>query len=175
VTLQKGASSSVNGANPWGPSTPNIGPLAEGASLVVIYSSKLENTIGHVTIYDVGLAGFEFQTTPFSYSLLSLPGPTAGVEGIFTEIGGDGQVGAGVFASSSTSGETVSLNGTIIAGPGSPYIEDSDWNGTDGVSLNQLWDTHTHGVTGVLDSPTNSVVITAPGDCLIAIANIITN
>jgi hypothetical protein len=67
VTLFPKASSSTNGANPWGPTAPTTGPLAEGASLVVVYSSLTE-PMGTVLLYDAGLAGTEFISV-LSYTL----------------------------------------------------------------------------------------------------------
>lgn len=171
VTLFPKASSSTNGANPWGPTAPTTGPLAEGASLVVVYSSLTE-PMGTVLLYDAGLAGTEFISV-LSYTLDSVPTIPGVSSSIFTEIGADGQIGSGLAAVAGLSGETTELNTTLIAGPGSA-ANDSDWNGTDGVPLNQLWDTHSHDVTGLLTPGTNGLTITASGDCLVAIANVLT-
>jgi len=75
--------------------------------------------------------------------------------------------------------KNTSLNSFLVAGPGSP-ANDADWNGSDGWPLIQLWDTHSHEVTGDLVTGLNTVSvfdsITPPanGDCLIGIANVLT-
>lgn len=172
VTLLPGASSSTDGSSPWGPTAPVTGPLAEGVSIVAIYTSSLEPT-GTVLVYDSGLAGDEFSGGNFSYNLDAVPTPPELFTSIFTEIGADGQIGNGVTAISTLSNETTALDSTLIAGPGST-INDSDWNGTDGVPLNQLWDTHSHDVSGLLVAGLNNVTISAGVDCLIPIANVLT-
>ena len=61
----------------------------------------------------------------------------------------------------------------------SSAASDSDWNGADGAPLPQVWDTHSHDVTGDLATGTNPVQIIDPftspgGDCTIGIANVLT-
>jgi len=172
VTLLPRASSSTDGSNPWGPTAPTSGPLAEGASIVAIYTSSLEAT-GTVLLYDSGLAGNEIGAGALSYDLDAIPTPPGTSTSVFTELGADGQIGSGVSASPGTPDETTSLNSTLIAGPGS-VANDSDWNGTDGVPLNQLWDTHSHDVSGLLTPGLNNVEVDAPDDCLVTIANVLT-
>ena len=176
VALQPGAASTESGIDPLDPTSPTTGPYAEGASLVVIFTSK---TIagGSVLLYDTGLAGTEFvSTTGLTYKLDAVPAPGTG-SSIFTEIGADGQAGSGLLNFGAT--KNTSLNTILVAGPGSP-ANDADWNGTDGVPLIQLWDTHSHDVTGDLVTGLNTVSIfdsispVANGDCLIGIANVLT-
>jgi hypothetical protein len=175
VSLFLGASSLTNGSNPWGP--PIAGPLAEGASLVVVYGSSLEKT-GTVVVYDRGLAGTEFESA-LTYNLDDVPAPSTGAS-IFTEIGADGQIGAGLVAGISLApgdtftGKTTAVNATVIAGPGGSD-NDSDWNGSDGVPLNQLWDTHSHDISGLLVTGLNNITVDDPGgDCLVAVASVLT-
>jgi hypothetical protein len=123
-----------------------------------------------VLVYDSGLAGQEFSDT-LSYDLDGVPTPPGTFTSIFTELGADGQIGTSL--STGLALETTSLNGNLIAGPGSGY-NDSDWNGTDGVPLNQLWDTHSHDVEGDLLAGANTVTIASQGDCLVTIANVLT-
>ncbi len=176
VALQPGAASTESGIDPLDPTSPATGPYAEGASLVVVFTSK---TIagGSVLVYDSGLAGTEFVSTAgFTYKLDAVPAPGTG-SSIFTEIGADGQAGSGLLNFGTT--KNTSLNSVLVAGPGSP-ANDADWNGTDGVPLIQLWDTHSHDVTGDLVTGLNTVSIfdsispVANGDCLIGIANVLT-
>jgi hypothetical protein len=171
VTLLPGASSSTNGSDPWSASAPTAGPLAEGASIVAIYTSSIEPA-GTVLLYDSGLAGDEFSGT-LSYDLDAVPTPPGAYTSIFTELGADGQIGNGLTAEPLLADDTTTLGSTLIAGPGSA-INDSDWNGTDGVPLNQLWDTHSHDVTGLLVAGLNSVTINSGVDCLVPIANVLT-
>lgn len=180
VALSSGATPQTNGASPWDqtlcPANANQG-LAEGASLVVVYTvSDASNT---TLIYDSGLAGREFQANNgLSYTIDKVPavgeGPT-----IFTEIGSDGQTGGGL--TTTLTSKTTTVNDTPIAGPGAAENggdNDSDWNGTDGVPLNQLWDTHSHSLTsGIVSSDSDDISIvddTGGTDCLIPIANVLT-
>jgi hypothetical protein len=149
--------------------------LADGASLVVVYTLPSEN--GTTLIYDSGLAGREFGAGPgLSYTLDKVPAPGEG-SSIFTEIGADGQIGSALTAFLTS--KTTSLNSTPIAGPGAAAVggdNDSDWNGTDGTPLNQLWDTHSHDVTGIVAPTSEDVSIidnTRGRDCLIAVANVL--
>jgi hypothetical protein len=176
VALQPGAASTESGIDPLDPTSPTTGPYAEGASLVAVFTSK---TIagGNVLVYDSGLAATEFvSTTGLTYKLDAVPAPGTG-SSIFTEIGADGQAGSGLLNFGAT--KNTSLNSILVAGPGSP-ANDADWNGTDGVPLIQLWDTHSHDVTGDLVTGLNTVSIfdsispAANGDCLIGIANVLT-
>jgi hypothetical protein len=172
VTLLKGAASSTDDADPWGPSTPGTGPLAEGATLVVIYESTVQ-PVGQVLVYDSGLSGKEFvDLSGLTYTLGGLPAIPGNGTSIFTEIGADGQVGSSL--TETVTGKTTTLNGHVIAGPGGTNL-DSDWDGLDGVPLNRLWDTHSHDVTGKLASPDNTVTIGGGGgDCIVPVANVIT-
>jgi hypothetical protein len=172
VGLLKGATSSTNGADPWGPSAPTAGPLAEGATLVVIYESTLQSE-GQVFVYDSGLSGTEFiDLAGLTYTLGGLPTPPGKGTSIFTEIGADGQVGRSL--TEGITGKTTTLNAAVIAGPGGTNL-DSDWDGLDGVPLNQLWDTHSHDVSGKLVASPDTVTIGGGGgDCLVSVANVIT-
>jgi hypothetical protein len=183
VTLEPGATPLVNGASPWDqtrcPATTgalaNKQGLAEGASLVVVYKNSTET--GTTLLYD-GMAGTEFLANAgLTYNLGSVPTPGAGAS-IFTELGADGQTGDGY--TNGLTGENTSISSTLIAGPGAPSASgnnDSDWNGTDGVPLNQLWDTHSHDVSGLLAEGADTVSILdgiGGADCLIPVANVLT-
>ncbi len=178
VALANGATPQTDGASPWQetrcPTNTNQG-LADGASLVVVYTLPRGN--GTTLIYDSGLAGREFGANPgLSYTLDKVPTPGQG-SSIFTEIGSDGQIGTSLTAFLTS--KTTSLNGTPIAGPGAAAVggdNDSDWNGADGAPLNQLWDTHSHDVTGIVAPSSENVSIidnTGARDCLIAVANVL--
>jgi hypothetical protein len=103
-----------------------------------------------------------------TYDLTDLP--VGGTLSLWDTIGGDGQTGFGRLAS--VGGKTTTIDGVPIAGPGSPY-NDSDWNGSDGRPLPQLWDTHGHQVDLPIGaSGSVTVGYTSPGDCLVPVANI---
>lgn len=172
VTLLSGAASATNGADPWGPSAPTVGPLAEGASLVVIYDSTIQ-PVGQVFVFDSGLSGIEFiDSAGLTYTLGGLPTPPGLGTSIFTEIAADGQVGTSL--TETVTGKTTTLNASVIAGPGGTNL-DSDFDGLDGVPLNQLWDTHSHDVTGKLVASPDTVTIGGGNsDCLVTVADVIT-
>ncbi len=52
-----------------------------------------------------------------------------------------------------------------------PPVASSDWDGSDGWPLVQLWDTHTHNVK--LSGTVSSVRYQASGDCLVPVAFVI--
>jgi len=135
VTILNNAAGSTTGDDPW--VAPPVLPLWEGASIVIVGTGT-----GTVNLFD-SLAGTMF-IPPFSYTLTLTAPTTAGV--LFDNIGADGQTGAGRAANAGTSGETTTINGVAVAGPGSPY-NDSDWNGSSGYPIPQLWDDTGHAFT----------------------------
>jgi hypothetical protein len=166
VLLRPGASGSTGGASPWVSSIP---PLFEGISLVIVGTGT-----SRVSIYDFGFAGRMF------YDVLTYRLATASVAGatevVIHNIGADGQIGVDVNALPAASGEITYLNGRRIAGPGSPAIK-SDWNGSVAEPLPQLWDNTTHTVTSQALAGANPTLlpfqISAPDDCLVTVANIL--
>ena len=166
VLLRPGATGSTNGADPWASSVDP--PLAEGASLVVIYSLPGFHTL----VYDSGLAG-NFFSSDFGYTL-DFNGLTVGGGYIWTNIGMDGQIGGGLLATSAVSGEKTFLKNILLAGPGAPN-NDSDWNGSDGNPLPQLWDTSSHHIGPILTGGETSVQVDfVVQECLVSVANVIT-
>ena len=103
-----------------------------------------------------------------------------------TRLGGDGQVGFGLNNFIATSFESTSLAGPIpsafvqIRGAGAfaSGNQDSDWNGHDGQPLNQLWDTQTLNIPGVIaPGPLTTnyrVRYVANNDCIIPVAHVLT-
>jgi hypothetical protein len=183
VSLPPGASGDTSGADPWAVS-PTL-PLIEGASMTIIRTVP-ESGHSVVLLYDAAasggsaLAGNEFNGT-LSYTLnlppSAVPSSSGGtIDSIFSEIGADGQHGSSLVANPGGGNETTVVNGIVVAGPGSPY-NDSDWNGSAGLPLPQLWDDAAHDVGDSigLSSGTNSlaVQINATGDCLATVANIL--
>ncbi|MCI0466866.1 MAG: hypothetical protein L0Y57_07680 [Beijerinckiaceae bacterium] len=174
-----GASGLTGGEDPW--SAPVVFPLFEGASLVIVGTGA-----STVALYDnkdpsdpnQGISGHFFNAGDgISYSL-QLPNPVSGGPVLFDNIGADGQHGAGRGDIAAVSREVTTINGVKIAGPGSP-ANDTDWNGSAGFPLPQLWDDTGHDVTAAAKAGTArlDVSISAaggpPNDCLTAVANIV--
>jgi hypothetical protein len=159
VVLPFDASTSTTGQNPWAPVEPNQKLRVEGATLVVVYRNQ--DSTGSVYIYDA------FSDAMFSGSaLFTLVHVPLAARGRFTMMGADGQRGTG--HDNSLSNELTFFNGTQIAGP---PVASSDWDGSDGWPLVQLWDTHTHEVT--LSGSVSQVKYQASGDCLVPVAFVI--
>ena len=131
VTTLPFAGGDVSGADPW-VVIPKL-PLWEGASIVVIGTGSND-----VDLFDKGLAGTTF-VPPLSYTL-TLTAKTRPLPVLWDNIGADGQVGTGRLATASASGETTTINGLLVAGPGSGQNLTGDWNGSSGFPLPQLWD-----------------------------------
>jgi hypothetical protein len=145
---------STAGENPWA-SGANGDVLFEGASLIVIYRNQ--NTRG--ALYVFAPKGDNMFTSSATY-LLATPGYG---QGLFTMVGADGQRGGG--HDNGASNELTFFDGTQIAGP---PVAASDWDGSDGLTLPQLWDTHTHIVK--LSNPVSQVEYQAGTDCLVPVA-----
>jgi hypothetical protein len=171
LTILPGGTGLANGANPW--AAPLVTPAWEGASLVLIGRGA-----GTVSIFDVGLSGRTF-VAPFKYSL-NLPVATvAGRTVLFDNIGADGQHGFGRDDFNvGIADETTTIGVLPIAGPGSNY-NDSDWNGSSGLPLPELWDDTGHDITTAVPPGTNvlNISITQGGggilDCLVPVANVL--
>jgi hypothetical protein len=177
LTLLPGAGGKVDGADPW------IGapvlPLLEGASLVMIGKGS-----GTVSVFDAGLAGKTFEPNPGAFNyVLALPvAATAGKRMLLDNIGADGQHvdGASREAVTSFSDETTTINGFPIAGQGSDYV-DSDWNGSSGLPVPELWDDTGHNISIVSENAGGPVVnlnvvihsALGPADCLTPVANVV--
>ena len=173
VTLLPGAQGIMNGSDPW--AAPAVLPLWDGASMVMI-----GNGLGTVSIFDIGLAGHTFSPNPapFNY-LLNLPLAAPGLRTLIDNIGADGKhVNAASRKDVHANGdETTTINGLPVAGPGSPY-NDSDWNGSSGLPVPELWDDTGHDIT--LASPVGTRVLNVvinsllgPADCLTPVANVV--
>ena len=148
---------STTGQNPWSPSEVQD-VRTEGAGLIVIYE---ERNSGPVYIYDrlndSMIVGSE------TFNLLH---PSSRRPALFSMLGADGQRGGG--HTNTAGNELTFFNGDQIAGP---PVTSSDWDGSDGWPLPQLWDTHTHHVR--LDGTIANVRYQGGGDCLVPVAFII--
>jgi hypothetical protein len=168
VTLNAGASGLTTGDDPW--LGPKVFPLFEGASLVIVGKGT-----GRVSIYDVPLAGTEFDlANPLNY-ILNLPAAATGALTLWDNIGDDGQIGVSRTANPGVSLETTTINGVAISGGAAALDNDSVWNGSSGYPLPQLWDDTGHDITKA--TPAGTVALNvgfrANGDCLNAIANVV--
>lgn len=151
VVVQFGGLTSTTGQNPWAP-TESQQVRVNGATLLVIYSSDS----GQVFVYD-NLYGSMFSGT--ANFTLNHAGANLGT-GLLTMSGADGQRGSG--HDNVLSNETTLFNGVQIAGPPTAA---SDWDGSAGWPLTQLYDVHTHQVE-VGSSPA-VLTYNASGDCLV--------
>jgi hypothetical protein len=158
VVLQFDDETSTTGQNPWGPLEVQK-VRAQGATLVVVY--RTQNTTGSLFVYDA-LNNSMF-SGPAQFDLLH---PNLDGNGRFTMAGADGQRGSG--HDNSLSNELTFFDGNQIAGP---PVASSDWDGSDGWPLPQLWDTHTHNVR--LGGSVSMVRYQASGDCLVPVAFVI--
>lgn len=161
VVIDFNKRTSTTGQNPWSPIEPQTKRL-EGATLVVVFSN--ESTIGkEVLIYDA-LTGSEFSGS----ATFTLSHPALSGNGLFSMSGADGQRGGG--HDNAVSNETGTFNGTQFSGP---PVAASDWDGSAGWPLPQLWDVHTHIVK--LAGTCSIVKYTANGDCLVPVVFILGN
>jgi hypothetical protein len=162
------ASGRVDGSDPW--LTSLVFPLAEGASLVIIGTGTY--TVG---IYDTGFTASTFQTT-YTYTL-NLPG-TVTTDALWDNIGADGQTGGGSPGgarddNAETSLETTTINTVLISGAGG-VDNDSDWNGSSGFPVPELWDDKGHDIfSAVSSSTTAEITFSANDDCLTTVANVL--
>jgi hypothetical protein len=159
-------SSVTNGSNPWSPFV-NTLPLAEGTSLVVVYSHSSLPPAATVLISN-GPKRFDNGTFDFTHLLPSaVPNHTVLKH---TRLGADGQVGIPIPGSGLRSFANITNEQTFIGRPsagtftqikgiGAPLNQDSDWNGYDGDPLNKLWDTHTDDITGAIAVGDTSYIV----------------
>jgi hypothetical protein len=147
--------------------------LDEGATLVLIGTGQ-----SIVDLFDKRLAGNEFGGATFNYKL-ALSAPTTGsVEVEMDSFGADGQIGTARQMTTIEDTETVSTNGIQISGrgvPDGPFDPDSDWNGSSGFPLPQLWDDVGHEITIAAPAGTSNldVSINSPNDCIITVGNVV--
>lgn len=169
----------TNGQDPWNPIN-NVMPLAEGASLVVLYSHSTVPIGSWVQIHHPVTTAV-FGTLTFNH-LLNQPIQVAATR--HTRIAADGQLGFGLNHFNAVSNERTWLwdplnlpvqirgNGSYLSGS-----EDSDLNGFDGEPLNHLWDTHTMNIPGAIPGgPVFNywVRYSSPNDCVDPVVHVIT-
>ena len=163
----------TNGSDPWNSACAL--PLSQGASLVVAYAHSSIPPAARLFIND-GTVFFAAGGINIANPLPMVVPPYKQLK--HTRLGGDGQSGFGTLSFLTATDERTFIGPALtqIKGPASPINLDSDWNGDDGVPLNQLWDTHTDSSFKVLvpfGAPNYTVRYTAAGDCIYAVAHIL--
>ena len=180
------ASAVTNGTDPFvcAPPFPTPAtPASEGATLLVIYSHSSVPSAARTYIHQ-GPALVTGNTTVTNNLNPLAPTHTVVKQ---TRFGADGQVGCSLFSVGFLNGEMTSLGPTTaslvqIKGPGSGLNTNSDWNGYDGVTLNQLWDTQTdsfgsvNGQANIIPNGVAQYVVryTGVGDCFVTVAHVLT-
>jgi len=165
ITLSGGASGLTNGADPWAGA---VFPLFEGASLVVVGTGSA--TVGLLD----GQAGTTFYGATTYSNYYQLPATVAsGSQVLLDNFGYDGQIGYSRSGSSSQETSTAlgwpsQTNNILFAGPGSGEVSDSDWDGSSGWPLPQLWDDTGHDISNAFNAGDYWVLVsyTAPYDCV---------
>ena len=161
IILNKNSTGLSDGEDPWDGNV--VFPLAEGASLVIVGTGVA--TVGLVD----GQAGTTF-TGSYSNSY-DLPAPATGGLVLFDNFGYDGQIGTS--RTITVSNETTIVQGfpggapVLVAGPGGE-TGDSDWDGSSGWPLPQLWDDTGHDISNAFAVGDTSVIVsyTSTGDCI---------
>jgi hypothetical protein len=163
LTLTSNESALNTGDDPW---VNTAFPAAEGASMVIVGTGSY--TVG---IYDTAIPSGTEWSGALNYTL-KLPVAASGSSTLWDSIGADGQLGDSRTATAS--GETTTINGVAVAGPGASNVN-SDWDGSSGWPLPQLWDDTGHDITAATPYGTKSlnVSINSPADCLVTIANVV--
>jgi hypothetical protein len=180
----------TDGSDPWPLTTgcspsPTL-PLAEGASLIIIYSSPSVPAGARVYIHE-NIFTFANQLDINHTLAPAMPAHTLIKH---TRIGADGGTGCSVAAQEQITdektffGQSVAtlfqIKGDPVGGLTPALNRDSDWNGGDAGSLNQLWDTHTSGfrpsVNGIDPVPAGAtsyvVRYQSRGDCIVAVVHV---
>lgn len=158
-----GGGDNTSGLNPW--TSPTTIRKNNGAALVVVYGGTAMAPVpGDVVLYDrFNGAAMLGGTHTFTLTHAALPAGAAQ----FSMVGADGQRGA--THTNASSNETGKFNTVQFSGP---PVAASDWDGSGGLPLPQLWDVHTHNVT--LNGTTSSVVeYAAPSDCVMPVAFVV--
>ena len=164
-----------SGQNPWNPlltGTP-IEPAWDGVSLVETYRNSSTGS-DKVAIFDELAGASNSNAGVHNFAVKMNTGTTKFTgTGLFTQINADGQVGTS-FSPACGSGlcsyERDEFNSINLTGPGAVYPQ-SDWDGSDGWPLPQLWDTHTL-ETQFNGTATNTNTTVVTDDCIAPIAYI---
>jgi hypothetical protein len=170
ITLNKGAVGLSDGEDPWDGNV--VFPLWEGASLAIIGQGG-----SSVGVLD-GQAGTTFVG---GYSnFYELPATVgSGTQVLLDNFGYDGQIGDSRYGSASdetsnAEGWPSLTNNILFAGPGGE-VTDSDWDGSSGWPLPQLWDDTGHDISNAFLAGDTWVLVSynAPYDCVGTVAAIV--
>lgn len=175
--VSKLPTSLTDGRDPWlTPPVPALRPLSEGASLVVQYAHASVPVTARVITHPVVQMTFGTLTLNHAFGL-PLPAYTTMKH---TRLGADGQVGSSTFPFLFATNERTYIGPNILAltqirGPGSPFNNNTDWDGNDGVPLNQLWDTQTssNGALIPAGAVAYSVRYISNGDCIVPVVHVL--
>jgi hypothetical protein len=164
ITL-RGATGLIDGEDPWDGNV--VFPLFEGASLVVVGTGT--NAVGLLDRQ----AGTTFVSGYSNY--YQLPATVSGSSQVLLDnFGYDGQIGYSRSQVSSLSNETTyalgwpsQTNNIEVAGPGGE-TGDSDWDGSAGWPLPQLWDDTGHDITNAFVAGDTFVLVSysSASDCI---------
>jgi hypothetical protein len=166
--------SDKSGQNPWVPVETGaaIEPAWEGATLVETYSNS-NTTSDKVAIFD-NLKGASNSNAAIQNFAVEMDTGTTKFtgDGLFTQINADGQVGFSfsIYCAEDElcTDEEDYFNDTELTGPGAIYPQ-SDWDGSNGWPLPQLWDTHTLDVE-FNGTSTNTDTTYVTDDCIAPVA-----
>ncbi len=158
-----GGGDNTSGLNPW--TSPVTIRKNNGAALVVFYGgTALAPVLGDAMLYD-RLTGSAMLGGAHTFTLTHAALPVGAAQ--FSMVGADGQRGG--THTNTSSNEIGKFNAVQFSGP---PVAASDWDGSGGLPLPQLWDVHTHNVS--LNGTASSIVdYTAPGDCVMPVAFVI--
>jgi hypothetical protein len=164
-----------SGQNPWIPLLTGtaIEPAWDGASLVETYSNSSTSS-DKVAIFDKLHGASNSNAGAHNFAVKMNTGSTIfSGTGLFTQINADGQVGTS-FSTECGSGicsdEQDDFNNIALTGPGGVYPQ-SDWDGSNGWPLPQLWDTHTmYDEFNGTSTNTDTTIVT--DDCIAPVAYI---
>jgi hypothetical protein len=164
VNLGKNQSALNTGEDPWNGNV--VFPAGEGASMVIVGTGPY--TVG---IYDTQIPSGTTFSGAYTYTL-ALPLQASGGQALWDTFGADGQIGSSRLAF--LTGETTTINGVQVSGPGGTN-QDSDWDGSSGWPLPQLWDDTGHDITTAVPAGTTKLVIRidSHGDCISTVGNVV--
>lgn len=162
VVIPPAGAGLTDGEDPWGGKP--VFPLWEGASLVIVGTGA-----ANVGLLD-GQAGTTFAGTYSNY--YALPATVAtGSQVLFDNFGYDGQIGSRNKIDATWETTTVTGNpsaiSVLVAGPGGE-TGDSDWDGSAGWPLPQLWDDTRHPISNAFAAGDTSVLVQydSSSDCV---------
>jgi hypothetical protein len=164
ITLRAGASGLTDGEDPWDGNV--VFPLFEGASLVVVGTGT--NSVGLLD----GQAGTTFISGYSNY--YQLPAAVSSSSQVLLDnFGYDGQIGTSRSINPAVSNETTTAQGwpggasVLVAGPGGE-TGDSDWDGSSGWPLPQLWDDTGHDISNAFAAGDTFVLVSysSGNDCI---------